>query len=478
MTSPAVHWHEGMFLRPQHFQTAQRHWSQLLQHNVSWDNHYSWGLRSLELDLDALANYRCVVRSLEARLRDGTLVVISPEDTFPALNLRNAFERQSSVTVYLGVSVFHLGRPNVSAQGPADQARYVVDSLDLEDENSGQNPQSIPVRRLHVKLLLSGQPLAGYETLPLARLERSTRAEATPQLDEAYFPPVLACDAFRPLHANVLMSVFDRIGKKMELLADQVVSRGITFDSNSQGDAITFNQLRELNQAYTTLGVMAFARGIHPLLAYVELCRLAGQLAIFGKEPRPADLPAYDHDDLAKCFFHVKQQIDTSLDIFVEPEYQERAFVGAGMRMQISLEPAWLESQWRMFLGVRSPIDVKECVGLLTQAGKLDMKIGSSARVDTIFRQGSAGLRFTHTAHPPRALPLPQGQAYFEVLRESTDAEWQQVRKSLSLAIRVNENLIAGNIQGQRVLTIRHGGQTVPLTFTLYVIATEPTKGT
>ncbi len=35
----------------------------------------------------------------------------------------------------------------------------------------------------------------------------------------------------------------------------------------------------------------------------------------------------------------------------------------------------------------------------------------------------------------------------------------------------MNENLIGGNIEGQRVLNIRHGGHTVPLQFTLYVLA-------
>ncbi|MBI3408962.1 MAG: type VI secretion system baseplate subunit TssK [Planctomycetes bacterium] len=470
MSSPAVHWHEGMFLRPQHFQTAQRNWVQLIERNVKWDHHYNWGLRSLDLDLDSLTNHRCVVRTLEARLRDGAIVAVSEDDPLQPVSLRSAFEQSNSVTVYLGVPSFHLGRPNAVAGSPADDARFAVDTLEFEDENSGANAQSIPVRRLNLKLLLSTQSLSGFDVIPLARLEKSSRAEATPQLDATYFPPLLACDAWRPLAAGILQSLHDRIGKKMELLADQVVSRGITFESNSQGDALTFNQLRELNQAFTTLGVLAFAQGVHPLQAYEELCRLVGQLAIFGKEHRPPDLPVYDHDDLARCFFQARQHVDTLLDIFVEPEYRERAFVGAGLRMQASLEPAWLEPSWQMYLAVRSPLDAEECVKLLTKPGNLDMKIGSSHRVDDIYRQGAAGLRFTHVAHPPRALPMPQGQVYFQIMREAKDSEWQHVQRSLTLAIRLNESLIAGNIQDQRILSIRHGGQTVPLHFILYLL--------
>ena len=88
MNNRAVHWHEGMFLRPHHFNTAQQHWDQVVSQNAKWDLHYNWGLRSIDLDLDALANYRLVIRSLRARLRDGTLVAIPEDGVLPALDLK------------------------------------------------------------------------------------------------------------------------------------------------------------------------------------------------------------------------------------------------------------------------------------------------------------------------------------------------------------------------------------------------------
>src|SRR6202040_2886988 len=101
-------------------------------------------------------------------------------------------------------------------------------------------------------------------------------------------------------------------------------------------------------------------------------------------------------------------------------------------------EPNWLESIWQMFIGVQSPLDVDDCIRLLTRPGELDMKVGSSDRVDTIFRMGLAGLKFTYFPRPPRALPSLPGLIYFQVNRESSEAEWAQVHKSLTLAIRLN----------------------------------------
>src|SRR5262249_15470854 len=126
MTARPVHWHEGMFLRPHHFQAAQRHASGDLHRSARWDLHHCWGLRSIDLDLDALANHRFVVRALQARLRDGTLVSVPEDGTLEALDLKPALGQGTSVTVSLAVPALHLGRANV-ASGAGDEARYLVD---------------------------------------------------------------------------------------------------------------------------------------------------------------------------------------------------------------------------------------------------------------------------------------------------------------------------------------------------------------
>jgi type VI secretion system protein ImpJ len=469
MPTRAVHWHEGMFLRPQHFQAAQRYAQQTASRGEKWDLQYNWGLRSIDLDQNALGNYRFVLRGLEARLRDGTMVSMPEDGTLAPLDLKNPFANSQRVMVYLAVPIMYTGRANVALNGAAGVMRFLLEDEEMEDENTGGNPQALKLRRLNVRLLASGQDTSGYELLPIARLEKSSSAEATPQLDDKYIPPLLACDAWPPLAVGIVHAIYDRLGKKIETLVQQVMARGITFDTYAQGDALVFAQLRVLNEAFALLQILGFAQGVHPLTTYTELSRLAGKLAIFGETRRASDLPRYDHDDLAKCFLTVKSVIDTVFDVLVEPEYKERPFVGAGLRMQVSLEPAWLESTWDMYIGVQSSLPPAECVALL-QPGMLDMKIGSSERVDAIFLMGQAGLRFLPCPTPPRILPALPGQIYLQVGRDAPGGEWQNVQKSLSLAIRVNEKLIAGNNDGQRVLRVKTATQTATLQFTLYVV--------
>jgi type VI secretion system protein ImpJ len=459
-----------MFLRPHHLQAAQRYAIQDNQLNAKWDLHYNWGLRTIELDIDALANHRLLVHSLQARLRDGTLVSISDDGSLPSRELRSVLESSTTVTVYLAVPMLRLGKDNVSANGAGDAGRFLLTTEEVEDENKPGNPQPLQMRQLNLRFLVSGEDQAGYEVMEIARVEKSMDADATPQLDAAFIPPILACDAWKVLRVDILRSIYERIGKKIDLLAGQVLSRGISIGSQASGDALIVGQLDALNQAYALLGVLVNAKGIHPLHAYLELCRLVGQLAIFGESRRPPDLPPYDHDDLGGCFYRVKHELDDLLNRIIEPDWKQRPFEGIGKRMQVPLELTWLEPSWQMFVGVKSPLIPEDCVKLLTKAGQLDMKIGSGATVDKIFERGQMGLKFTHSPLPPRSLPSIQGLTYFQVSRDSQLDEWKNVQSELTLAVRLNENRIDGSIERQRTLKIRSAGQNIPLEFTLYVV--------
>lgn len=469
MANDEVHWHEGMFLRQHHFLTQKRQLLRVIHLDEQWTLHHYWGIRSIRLATDALANFRLSISSLKARLRDGTLIEVPEDGPLPDLDLKPVLESNRRVMVHLAVPVLKSGHPNVSETGPDDSKRYYLVTQQLEDENLGVNPQPITVRRLNVKLMLSTQNLAGFETLPLAQVEKSERAEATPQLDTSYIPPVLACEAWHELAVDILQAIYDRVGRKIEKLAGQAVSRGLSLDSRAPGDSLIFAQLHELNEAYATLTNLAFLEGVHPLTAYQELCRLVGQLAIFSDTRRPPAIPRYNHDDLGGCFYRLKNYLDDLLSIVPEPDYQERSFIGEGLRMQVVLDRDWLEQTIPMYVGILSPLEAEECVNFFRQ---INMKIGSSDRVDILYRMGMPGLKFTHVpgAALPQSLPRTKGLTYFQINRELQQSEWQSIVQSKTLAIRFNENHIVGKIDHQENIKLRVNTE-MPFRFTLYVMS-------
>ncbi len=466
MTSKAVHWDEGMFLRPQHFQAAARHDQWLLHQHIGWSQHYYWGIHRLIIDPDALASGQFVVRELEARLRDGTLVVLA-ELTYPlSLDLQPVLQQNARVEVRLAVP--RLRPSSANLEQPGQPGRFQVLTLPIEDENTGTNPQPLKFQALQARLLTTAGDEAGYEVLTLARLTKADRPEAPPEIDPDYIPALLSSAAWRGLQEDILQQLYFRLRKKSELLAAQVVSRGITLDSRSPGDAVKVAQLRILHEAAAVLDATAFIPGIHPLEAYRDLCRIVGQLAIFAPDRRCPELPRYDHDDLGRVFQELKRLLDRLLNQVEEPVVLERTFVGEGTRMVVSLDRDWLQSDWQMFLGVRVPqLSSADCVRLLTRPEKLGMKIGAADQVERLFRRGEPGMMFTPASNPPR--DLPAGWTYFELSREP-QADWQKVQDSLSLAIRLDLKRALGNFEGQEQVTIETESEVATFRFTLFVL--------
>jgi type VI secretion system protein ImpJ len=138
--------------------------------------------------------------------------------------------------------------------------------------------------------------------------------------------------------------------------------------------------------------------------------------------------------------------------------------------MQVTLEPSWVEEGNRLYIGVRSTLPAEECVYLLTRPGRLDMKVGSSDQVDAIYRLGRAGLHLRHDPTPPRIMPAPPDTVFFRVEPGRTPPEWLAVQRSLTLAIRVNERLLADDVPGRQELTIRADAQEARMRFVLYVV--------
>ncbi|HEX5271340.1 MAG TPA: type VI secretion system baseplate subunit TssK [Gemmataceae bacterium] len=476
MPPPPVHWFQGMFLRPHHFQAAERNWAHLGQTSGRWDTHFNWGLRSIDLDLKALENNTLVVRSLQARMRDGTVIEAEADD-LPQDDLKTKL-RGAKLYVFLRVPQFRSEGGNVLTSADSDEvARYGRQHETVEDENQRGNAQSIDFRRLKLGLCTHEQPTPpepGYDYLCLARIERGAKAGGVPQPVADYIPPLLACDAWPPLVNDVLQAVYHRIGKKIEELAGQFRA-GRTAPGLAQAESGVLHQLGLLNEAYLLLHVLAFAKGVHPLTAYLELCRLAGQLAIFGRLRRAAELPPrYDHDDLGKCFYTVRAMINGLLDEIKPPRYEMEPFLITGAQLHATIKPEWVQRQWPMFIGVSSSLEPIECVRLL--CGRLDMKVASKERVARAFTTGGDSLAFVPVRDPPVILPRGPQLVYFEIDRKpQAEPLWREALQTEKLAIQFNRTMKAesADADGGSLLRMKFGDSVQELEFTLYAVPPE-----
>lgn len=469
MSEHAVRWHEGMFLTPQHFQAADRWNGRQRQLGSQWDQHYNWGLRAIEIDHDALANQRLVVRRLRARMPGGSLVCFPEDGTLAVIDLQAALQRSDSAVVYLGLPLENPSRPSTTEVGSDHGARHNVDAVEVHDENTGADAQPIQVLKPNARLLVEGEDLAGYEVLPIMRIARSEAAVGgAPIVDPSFIPPVLACDAWPPLHVGVLTQLLERLEKKADVLAGQAVARDLGFDSHGQGERLLLEQLRTLQETVALLTVDITSQGITPFAAYRELARLVGRLSVFTGDKRVRTVPAYDHDHLGTCFAAAVATINELLAMVVVPSYEERLFRADETLLKVELEPSWLEPNQQILLGVESSLSADEVERLITSGS--NVKFGSGPRADSLFLHGDAGLEPRRVTHVPRALPVRRGLNYYELATPGVPGEWHQVERSLSLAARIAEHLLIDEVLGQNSVVLDVNGKTATLKMSLFVL--------
>jgi type VI secretion system protein ImpJ len=486
MRNQPVYWSEGMFLRPQHFQAAERYWNELLDVSVQIDHPYYYGLRSIAISRPAIANNQFQVTLLQARLKDGTIVNLEAGQdpdrldlkdslsgkTIDSVNLAEAFEKEAKVRVFLAVPRLMLGRKNAGSKEMAD-ARYAIDLKSIQDENDGGNDQEVEFRGLNIRLMLSTQNLTGYEVLPIGQVKRAGGQASAPELDTEYIPPLIAVESWPPLSRDLIRVVYDRIGESIGVLAEQLSDLDVAMASSDPLDMKRVMILMRLNEAYSVLSSQTFASGVHPYAAYVELCRVVGQLSTFGPNRRPPEFPRYDHDNLYYVFKWLKDQIEALLEAIPKAGFVQRYFTGSGQGLQVSLEPQWLAEGWNWYIGVnRGSLSETECRELLKPgSANLDWKFGSATMVDFYRRNFHRGVWLEEVTQTPRILPSKGPWLYYAVKRDNE--AWQYVHKEQSLAMRLNTHLIRNldSLQGKRDLVVSVRGQNVILQFALFAVA-------
>ncbi len=480
MRNQAINWTEGMFLRPQHFQAADRHLIELVATADRLDHAWYHGCQRLEINEEALANFQFELLHCLARLHDGTIVSIDSGRTDRVdlrhavrgtKDLRDALAADERVTVYLAVPGFAEGRANVSTDNGEAPTRYVAFELERDDESAGGNRQILSFRDHNVRILLSTQDLQGYDCLPLCRLIRSTDGE-TPRLDPDYFPPCLAIDAWEPLGIGVVRAVYDLCGARVSQLTSLLVTRSIDWSSQRPGDLRTLYLAGALNEALGSLTCLAFGKGVHPFLAYTELLRLIGRLSIIGPEKRSPEYPRYDHDDLARIFRWAYREIER-LTALPDEAVEQRWFIGAGRVLQVALDPKWFTPEWELFVGIHfQGITREKFVQVFSQEAP-DWKFGSMEQVEDIFRHKKRGVRIQPMRQVPAALAGRGNWLYFSI--QEDNEYMQHVKLGSNLAIRIRDDQIYNlrELDGNRRVVLHLAGQLVSMELAVFAVRSE-----
>ncbi len=427
---PEVHWSEGQFLRPHHLQAAFRQFETLRGIGATAVEPYAWGFLALELAEDAIANHVLEIRACELLLRDGTFVKVPENCALDPRDFKKPFDASSGpLDVFFGVPQVQPVRGNVQAPGDLSgrPTRYVIDVVERYDENTGENPQAIEVRRLRGAFFLGNEDRTGFECVCLGQLERSA---AGPKLVRTRIPPLLRNRAWAPL-AGAVDALWNDIRARCEQLGADASERALTYATASPGDMEQLVKLQALNELTVRFGTLAGAPELHPWLLYNALCDGIGRISLWDDTRRPRELPLYNHDDPGPVFEELMRYLRALVNGMLPRDYIERPFEQREGGYGVTLDHEWFTPKHELFLGIRGQMSVDDILALFRT---INFKLASPRDAETVYQRRLPGLEFRSAGTVPN-LPKSADQHYFRISR--TPTYWEHCESERGIFIRM-----------------------------------------
>lgn len=436
-----VVWQEGMFLGPQHFQQSDRALLGEVQFRQEATIPFGWGVRSLQIDTEALANGRLTLLEVDAVLPDGGLVRAPAVDPLPPSRLLGeAFgPDQTRLELFLATPEARAGIPlcRLPERTGAAETRQFGEVVQVLDENDPGKQVEILVSRLNLKLAFGGENLTGQVALKLAEIERT--GDGRYALARDYAPPSLTLAAAGPL-AGIVRFLLETLVTKSAYLSEGTRQRGGGLVDFGTADVGHFWLLHTANSFVPLLAHHQRNPRGHPLPVYLTLAQLAGALCTFVVDRHPRDLPAYQHENLGPVFRELERtirellekgipQLVTAIPLAARDEW---VLVGTCADERL-FEPA---VQW--FLGVSGELPEAR----VRDEVPVQVIVGSPHNIDFLVRTATPGVVPVHVPVPPRNFPLKVGRTYFKL--ESRGEIWDTIVEGRSLAIYTGSHDLCG----------------------------------
>ena len=445
-----IHWSEGMFLRPHHLQAGQRWMENLVRTGLDSIRPFGWGFVTLEVAAEPLENFTLRLDTCTVRMKDGTWVRIPENTEVPPLNFQDALEAAGGpLDIYLGIPQMQEVRANtVSLEQPEQTEgtpRYGPHPITRRDENTGQNPQTLYVRRMRGRLFAAGEDMVGYETVRVGSVKRTDRPGALPELDELGGGPLLAIQAHAGL-SGLISSVSDQIEAKDEVLAREAREHRMLFTDGVAANTEHLLKLHALNEDQAQFKAMLQCPLLHPYDVFRAMSALIGHLSIFHDDLVPAALPTYDHDNPGQTFAQLRTRIELLLEAMRPMAYVERPFVRKRDRqnregLEVELDRRWIDENLELFVGLRADeMEIQELEKHIY--ARLNLKLASPTRAPRIANIAVRGLRLEVRSVPAGTLPRRQGLHYFKVNKtigpDRTDY-WRECEQERGIRVAIQE---------------------------------------
>ncbi|WP_415884421.1 type VI secretion system baseplate subunit TssK [Neptuniibacter sp. QD34_54] len=433
MTNKVI-WHEGMFLRPHHFQQFERYISKELTNRNRDLTPYAWGFSALKINQSHLEIGELTLEECAGIFPDGTSFSTLTGDA-PPLSIRVPDSIEDAV-VYLAIPLRQEGTAEIGESDHRNSLiRYLPRSLELKDSSDehGEN-SSIQVGELRMRLFVEPERgddslvvPEGYTQIAVAHIEEVKGGKI--RLRRDYIPTVLHTKA-SPLLTDFVTELHSLVMTRARELAGRVAGGG---GKGGVAEVTDFMLLQILNRLDPVLNLLRDLEELHPLGLYERLLGMAGELSTFmKKDKRSPEYPKYEHEALfetfSPLFVDLRESFGTVLENIAEsiplspPQY--------GIRAARINDRSLLKSA-DFVLAVSAQVPQEK----LRKQLPAQMKIGPVEQIRELISSALPGIPVSDLPVAPREIPYHAGFTYFQL--DISNALWKNLQQSGGIAFHI-----------------------------------------
>ncbi len=412
-----VIWHEGLFVKPQHFQQQARATEAAMQQRISSLNDALYGFSELELNQEYLSFGKVAIVRARGIMPDGSVFDI-PNDLAPPTPLEIPDSTAVNQVVYLTLPL--KSDEALEVQWPESYAnsRYIAKRSEVRDTHSedGDHVQmdlAVP----NLQLMLGRDDRSAFTGIALGRI-LDKRPDGSLVMDEGFYPTCVSLQAAPPLK-RYLGEIAGLMRERAKNIAERIGSPG----QSGVADVTDFNLLQTLNRLYPLFQHLSRQRHVHPEQLYIAFSQACGELVTFTDDGHlPQEYPPYQHDQLRESFKTLEETLRRALGTVL----QSRVVSLPILRQQYGVLTAALHDRRLLedadfILAVRARLPLET----LRQQFLQQTKVSSMEKLSELVSLQLPGIPLTPLPVAPRHLPFHAGFSYFELDRHHPT--WQSL---------------------------------------------------
>jgi type VI secretion system ImpJ/VasE family protein len=429
-----LHWNDGQFLQPHHFQYFQHQNTENLRNNRFFSCAYPWGLIDFEIDNDALAGARVVVKRFSAVMGDGMPLSMPGNCLVEALDLREALEQNpNEITVYIALPLWSEFEANlVEGTEGIKTRRFIPRKKRVRDENSGDNEITLITRRMNAWLTTNLEDNKNLQILPVLKLSvlSHDKTETALAVNEKYFPPFIVLTADSPLYGIIQGLIVD-IRRCRDKALDILTNGNFKNENLSGYNAYTVLRLKTLGVYETRLSSLLAAENVTPFDLYLELSSLLSELMAYDPLNSIRGIQRYNHDDSAPQFFEIIKDIRSFILQEGSADYRKHDFspIDDGRYLFTALTPEEIFRTENAYLAVKTS-GGKDAVIKSVEEGDTFKLINPQSKQLRI-----RGIKLTEEPYPPRFLPVLANTLWFRLDLAESSRVWREITDEQGMVV-------------------------------------------